>query len=119
MILQDPLYRPAADDVPPRLRSAFTEARKRLRPAIVQQNYVAAKASFDKKEYAAAARGFSQVLAGLSDPDIEAVSAQPPLSDLKMLASGFNDLASKAVVPPPAPAAPAADVALDRAPRIY
>ncbi|HET9269263.1 MAG TPA: hypothetical protein VFO31_13910, partial [Vicinamibacterales bacterium] len=28
MILQDPLYRPAADDVPPRLRSAFTDARK-------------------------------------------------------------------------------------------
>lgn len=122
MILQDPLYRPAADDVPPRLRSAFTDARKRLLPAIVQQTYVAAKASFDKKEYAAAARGFSQVIAGLNDPDIAAASAQPPLSDLKMLATGFNDLAMKASAPPPAPAPAAASTApalVDRAPRIY
>jgi TonB family protein len=121
MITQDPLYRPASDDVPPRLRSAFTDARRRLLPAIVQQTYVSAKAAFDKKEYAAAAQGFTQVLAGLNDPDIETVSGQPPLSDLKMLATGFKDLAVKAV-PPPAPAAPPAPVAeavVDRAPRIY
>ena len=121
MIVQDPLYRPAADDVPPRLRSAFTDARKRLVPGLVQQRYVAAKASFDKKDYAAAAKGFSQVLAGLNDPDLESVSSQPPLSDLKMLATGFNDLAAKAIAPPPppAPAAPSAEAMVDRTPRIY
>ena len=79
MITEDPLYRPASDDVPPRLRSAFTDARRRLLPAIVQQAYVGAKGAFDKKDYAAAAAGFTQVLAGLSDPDIESASAQPPL----------------------------------------
>jgi len=121
MIVQDPLYRPAADDVPPRLRSAFTDARKRLVPGLVQQRYVAAKASFDKKDYAAAAKGFSQVLAGLNDPDLESASSQPPLSDLKMLATGFNDLAAKAIAPPPAPApaAPSAEAMVARAPRIY
>jgi len=120
MIVQDPLYRPAPDDVPPRLRSAFTDARKKMLPAIVQQNYVSAKASFDKKEYDKAARGFTQVLAGLSDPDIESVAAQPPLSDLKMLATGFHDLAAKAAAPPPAPAAPAAAApAVVQAARIY
>jgi len=120
MILQDPLYRPAADDVPPRLRSAFTDARKRLLPSIVQQRYVSAKAAFDKKDYSAAAKGFSQMLAALNDPDIESVSSQPPLSDLKMLASGFNDLASKAVAPPPAPAPAApAEPVVDKAPRVY
>jgi len=121
MIVQDPLYRPAADDVPPRLRSAFTDARKRLVPGLVQQRYVAAKASFDKKDYAAAAKGFSQVLAGLNDPDLESASSQPPLSDLKMLATGFNDLAAKAIAPPPppAPAAPSAEAMVDRTPRIY
>jgi TonB family protein len=106
MILQDPLYRPSSDDVPPRLRSAFTDARRRLLPAIVQQSYVSAKSAFDKKDYSAATRGFSQILAALSDPDLESVSSQPPLSDLKMLASGFNDLAAKASAPPPAPPAP-------------
>jgi TonB family protein len=120
MIVQDPLYRPAADDVPPRLRSAFTDARKKMLPAIVQQNYVSAKASFDNKDYDRAAKGFTQVLAGLNDPDIESVAAQPPLSDLKMLATGFHDLAAKAAAPPPAPAAPAAAApAVVQAARIY
>ena len=122
MILQDPLYRPAADDVPPRLRSAFTDARRKLLPAIVQQSYMSAKTAFDKKDYAAAAKGFNQVLAGLADPDIESATSQPPLSDLKMLASGFHDLAAKAVAPPPAPAAaaaPAVEPMVARVPRIY
>jgi TonB family protein len=122
MITQDPLFRPAADDVPPRLRSAFTDARKRLLPGIVQQHYVSAKAAFDKKDYASAAKGFSQVLAGLNDPDIEGAAGQPPLADLKMLANGFNDLAVKALAPPPAPAPvapPAPEPVVDRTPRIY
>ena len=124
MIRQDPLYRPGADDVPPRLRSAFTDARRRLLPAIVQQGYLAAKTSFDKKEYAESAKGFSQVLAALNDPDIESESAQPPLADLKMLATGFHDLAEKAIAPPsaPSPAVAPAHAAVEvvaRAPRIY
>jgi len=123
MIVMDPLYRPGVDDVPPRLRTAFTDARRRLLPGLMQQGYLSAKAAFDKKDYPAAAKGFSQVLAGLGDPDIQSVAAQPPLSDLKMLASGFNDLAAKAIAPPPAPApapAQAQEPDLDKvAPRVY
>jgi protein TonB len=120
MITDDPLYRPAPDDVPPRLRSAFTDARRRLLPVIVQQAYVGAKGAFDKKDYAAAAAGFTQVLAGLSDPDIESVSGQPPLSDLRMLATGFHDLSLKALAPPPAPlVAPVPEPLVERTPRIY
>ena len=120
MITEDPLYRPASDDVPPRLRSAFTDARRRLLPAIVQQAYVGAKGAFDKKDYAAAVAGFTRVLAGLSDPDIESASAQPPLSDLRMLATGFHDLALKAVAPPaPPPVAPAPEPVVARTARIY
>ena len=120
MITEDPLYRPASDDVPPRLRSAFTDARRRLLPAIVQQAYVGAKGAFDRKDYAAAVAGFTQVLAGLSDPDIESASAQPPLSDLRMLATGFHDLALKAVAPPaPPPVAPAGEPVVERTARIY
>jgi TonB family protein len=121
MIVMDPLYRPGADDVPPRLRTAFTDARRRLLPGLVQQGYLSAKAAFDKKDYPAAAKGFSQVLAGLADPDIESAASQPPLSDLKMLASGFSDLAGKAMAPPPAPApTPAQEPAVDKAAtRVY
>lgn len=122
MIVQDPLYRPATDDVPPRLRSAFTDARRKMLPAIVQQTYMSAKASFDKKDYDRAAKGFTQVLAGLNDPDIEGVAAQPPLSDIKMLATGFQDLAAKAAAPPPAPpvaATPAPAAVVEKVARIY
>jgi TonB family protein len=127
MIVQDPLYRPTADDVPPRLRSAFTEARRKMLPGIVQHTYVSAKAAFDKKDYAVAVKGFSQVIANLNDPDIETVAAQPPLSDLKMLASGFHDLAAKAIAPPPPPApvapapapAPAPEAVVEKVARVY
>lgn len=106
MVSRDPLYRPNMDDVPPRLRTAFTDARKRLLPALIQERYVIAKAAFDRGEMKIAAEGFSQVLVAISDPDIGAVAKQAPLSDLRVLASGFNDLATRALAPPPAPVAP-------------
>lgn len=122
MLTGDPLYRPDAADLPPRVRAVFSDARKRLLPGIVQQRYVVAKAAFEQKEFAVAAEGFQLVLQGLSDPDIAGLSGQPPLSDLKLLATGFHDLADKALPrlqlveetptpPPPArPSAPAAPV---------
>lgn len=101
MILQDPLYRPG-DDVSPRMRTAFSDARKRLLPSIVQQQYQQAKGAFERDEFAAAALAFERVLQTLDDPDITAAAAQPPLADLRTLASGFHDLSVKAI-PPPAP----------------
>jgi TonB family protein len=105
IVTSDPLYRPDGVDLPPRMRTAFSEARKRLLPSIVQQRYLVAKAAFEQKEYATAAEGFKMVLDGLSDPELGTAGSTPPLSDLKMLASGFHDLATKAV-PPPVPVEP-------------
>jgi TonB family protein len=100
IVSSDPLYRPDGTDLPPRMRTAFSEARKRLLPSLVQQRYLVARAAFEQKEYATAAEGFKMVLDGLADPELGLAGSQPPLSDLKMLATGFHDLASKAVVPP-------------------
>ena len=108
MIQRDPLYRPSAEDLSPRLRSAFDEVRKRLLPSIIQNEYAEAKAAFDRKDFAAAATGFDGVLRGIADPGISAIAAAPPLSDLRMLASGFKDLSVKFTPPPPAPPEPAA-----------
>jgi hypothetical protein len=105
MVARDPLYRPGGDDIPPRVRSALTDARRRLLPSLIQQKYVQAKAAFDQKDFTAAAKGFDQVLHGLSDPDIATVATQSPLADIRVLASGFNDLTMKAAAPQPAPAA--------------
>jgi hypothetical protein len=106
LVATDPLYRPAGDDIPPRMRSAFADTRKRLLPTILQQKYMEAKAAFDKDDYQGAAQGFKQVLDGLSDPDMAAAASQSPLSDLKTLAVGFHELSVKAAAPPPAPVAP-------------
>jgi|RhiMethySRZTD1v2_1073278.scaffolds.fasta_scaffold00464_28 hypothetical protein len=125
MVSRDPLYRPNMEDVPPRLRAVFSDARKRLLPALIQERYVIAKAAFDRGEMKLAADGFTQVLMALSDPDIATAAKQAPLSDLRVLASGFNDLTVRALTPPPVPvvpvpvaAAPAA-VTVPREPIIY
>ena len=103
MILRDPLYRPSIDVVPRRLRTAFSDARKRLLPTIIQEKYVVAKAAFDQGDYKVAATGFTQVLMALSDPDIAAEAEQGPLPDLRVLASGFHELAVRSLAPPTTP----------------
>ena len=111
VIAQDPFERPVLDDLPPKMRSAFSDARRRMLPAIVQQRYTDAKAAFDRGDFAGAAPAFKQVLEALSDPDLAHAAAHAPLSDVRVLASGFHDLSVKAQAPPPAPARPVAVVA--------
>ena len=128
MVSADPLYRPDADDIPPRMRTAIAEARKRMLPSILQQKYKESKAAFDSQDFMHAASGFKEMLDGLADPDISAAAAQSPLADLKTLAVGFFELSSKALVPPaasmpvvaavaPPPMAPAA--ASVKVPKVY
>src|SRR5262245_58017059 len=81
LIARDPMYHPAANDVSPRVRAAFTDVRRRVLPTIIQQHYAEAKAAFDRKEYESAAKGFSHVLEVMNDPDAAQIVAQPPLSD--------------------------------------
>ena len=125
MIAQEPLYQPSADDISPRMRTAFTEARKRLLPSIIQQKYAEAKAAYDQRDYVVSTTVFKQVLDGLADPDMAAVANQSPLADLRTLAVGFHELSVKASTPPPLPpipiAAPAPGPPLRAppAPRVY
>ena len=122
VIAAEPSFQPGDTDASPRIRSAFTSVRRRMLPSIIQAKYAQAKASFDRKEFAAAADGFTQVLTALADQDVAAESKLPPLSDLRMLAGGFQELAAKAVAPPPPPPASAAaptPPAAPAPPRIY
>jgi TonB family protein len=98
-----PLFQPSNTEVSPRLRSAFSEVRRRKLPAIVLQKYATAKAAYDRKSWVEAESGFKQVLAVLSDPDVAVAASQPPLSDMKVLATGFHDLSAAAAAPPPPP----------------
>ena len=103
MLLRDPLYRAADEELSPRVENAFQSARRRILPSVIQQKYAEAKAAFDKQDWAAAARGFAEVLKSINDPDIAAAAGAPPLSDIKTLSAGFRDLAVKSI---PAPAPP-------------
>jgi hypothetical protein len=103
-----PLFQPSNAEVSPRLRTAFSEVRRRKLPAIVLQKYAIAKAAYDRKSWVEAENGFQQVLAVLNDPDVAVAASQPPLSDMKVLAIGFHDLSAAAAAPPPPPPVAAA-----------
>jgi tetratricopeptide (TPR) repeat protein len=106
VVAAQPSYHPSESEVSPRLRSLFTDVRRRMLPAIIQDRYAQAKAAYDRKDYAAAAQGFKVTLEMMADPDLAAAANQPPLSDLRTLAQGFYELSAKAASPPPPPPQP-------------
>jgi TonB family protein len=132
VVAVQPRYQPGDADVSPRVRTTFAEVRRRVLPTVIQQQYAIAKSSYDRKNFPEAAERFNYVLDVLNDPDVRPVAAQPPLSDLRVLATGFRDLAVTAATPPPPPpvakpeppppapvVAAAAATAVPAAPRIY
>ena len=96
VVTADPSYQPGEVEASPRVRAAFSDVRRRLLPDIANGRYGEAKALFDRKDYAAAARGFRQVALLLDDPDMGG-----KLADLRTLVSGFLDLSVAASTPPP------------------
>jgi hypothetical protein len=106
IVIAEPMYFPSAAEVSPRVRSAFTDVRRRMLPSFVQQKYTQAKAAFDRRDLPAAEAGFKQILDVLADPALSASANQPPLSDLRTLTVGFLELTVAAAAPPPPPAPP-------------
>jgi TonB family protein len=113
VVTVDPSYQPGEAEASPRVRAAFSDVRRRLLPEIATARYSQAKTEFDRKNYAAAAQQFRQVIALIDDPDMGG-----KLADVRTLSSGFMDLATAASAPPeplkpqavmpPAPVTPAA-----------
>jgi len=113
----DPFYQPGESDAAPRVRAAFADVRRRMLPEIAADRYATAKATYDRKEYAAAVDQFRQAIALLDDPVMAG-----KLSDLRTLAAGFLELSEAAVKaaeppPPPEPVAPAPVVPAE--PKVY
>jgi TonB family protein len=110
MIRRDPLFTPAEEDMAPRIRRLFDETRQRVMPSIAQDRYTAAKTEYEEGRKSEAAAGFDDVLA-----IIDAIPGGPPplMTDLRVLAAGFRQLAAPPVSqvktePAPASAATAA-----------
>lgn len=91
IVSRKPLYM-SSEDLSPRLLGMLHDVRKRLLPAAARGVFAKAKADFEAKEYAAAADGFKELLAIVSDPD--SADARAGLSDLKQLGEGFLKLAT-------------------------
>jgi hypothetical protein len=91
-----PSFRPSEAEESPRIRSAFSDVRRRLLPGIIQEKYAQAKAAFDRHDSVAARAGFGHVLDLLADSDVAPAAEKPPLSELRTLAAGFRDLSARA-----------------------
>jgi TonB family protein len=118
MVNGDPFYQ-LSSEASPRVQTLFKEVRQSLLPAIVQREYTAAKAAFDKQDPGSSAQ-FDRVLTLMSDPLLGPSAA---LSDLHTVALGFRDLskalAKKAEPAPPAAAPPViAQTAVNSAPSL-
>ena len=96
VVTADPTYLPGEAEASPRVRSAFSDVRRRLLPEIASARYGEAKASFDRKDHALAVQQFRQAISLIDDPDMGG-----KLSDLRTLSAGFLDLANAALAPPP------------------
>jgi TonB family protein len=94
----DPFYRPSDAEASPRVRATFADVRRRLLPDLASSRYAEAKQAYDRKQFAAAATGFRELVRLLDDPQMHG-----RLADLRTLASGFVELAAAAAAPPPAP----------------
>jgi TonB family protein len=94
MVNADPFYTLSTPQAAPRVRTMFKDIRQSLLPGIVQREYAAAKAAFDRQD-AEAGNQFDRVLKLLDDP---LLPPAPALADLRTVASGFRDL-SKARAP--------------------
>ena len=100
----DPFHR-LSNEASPRVRTMFGEIRQALLPGIVQREYTAAKAAFDRQDPESSAQ-FDRVLNLLNDP---LITPTPALNDVRTIASGFRDLSkalTKKVEPPPPAAVP-------------
>jgi hypothetical protein len=102
VVTADPTYLPSENEASPRVRSAFSDVRKKLLPEIAAARYADAKALFDKKEFKLSIDKFKRVITLVDDPDMGGRGG-----DLRTLATGFLDLAVAATAPPPEPLKPA------------
>jgi TonB family protein len=98
VVTADPAYHPSEAEASPRVRTAFTDVRRRLLPEIARARYADAKGAFERKEFPQAEQQFRNLLALLDDADMGG-----RLGDLRVLVSGFLDLSVASSPPPPPP----------------
>ncbi len=105
VVAADPFFTPNPNDVAPRVVAMFTDSRRKLLPPIVRSTFAEATALYKDGARDRATERFDVVLRLLNDPMLK---DDRELGDLRLLATGFVDLAraQPTAQPPVASAAP-------------
>jgi TonB family protein len=88
ILAEDPLYTP--DEAPPSIVGLFKRVKREAAPQLARSLYTDGKAAMDQNEQDEAVRKFEQLLQLTDDP---AVRDETLVSELRLLAAGFLDLA--------------------------
>lgn len=112
ILSEDPLYSP--DEASPRVVEMFTRIKRQASPQLARALYTDGKAAMERKETAEAVRKFEQMLQLTDDAAVRDLTL---VSELRLLAAGFLDLARAAKpADAPRPASPTAAMAMAAAP---
>jgi tetratricopeptide (TPR) repeat protein len=101
VVSADPSFSPDPSEASPRIRDMFAKTRRTLVPEIAQRLYVEARSALDRKDKAAASERFESLVrlidsatgAGEAAVGTAGGDDEPLLSELRLLATGFLDLA--------------------------
>src|SRR5439155_2127437 len=105
LISKNPLLEVNTTDASPRITAMFADARKKLLPGLIRDQYRGARSALDRKDYAAAEPQLKQVRKMIEEAErIGAVD--DALADLRVLTDGFLDLAHAGVGRAAVPATP-------------
>jgi TonB family protein len=99
VVVENPTFLLDADETSPRIREMFLRIRRGLVPEIAQRMYMDARAAWNRKDTSAASEQFASLiqlidtaLADGDDANSASDNAEPMLSELRLLATGFIDL---------------------------
>ena len=123
VVVEHPTFLPDAEETSPRIQEMFLRIRRGLVPEIAQRMYMEARAAWNRKDTSAASEQFTALvqlidttLASGADANSASDNAEPMLSELRLLATGFLDLGRALSAPParavdPVPSLPREPVA--------
>ena len=119
VVVENPTFLPDAEETSPRIQEMFLRIRRGLVPEIAQRMYLDARAAWNRKDTSAASDAVRVAdsvdrhrSAAGADANSASDSAEPMLSELRLLATGFLDLGRALSAPParavdPVPSRPA------------
>lgn len=90
LVAASPEFTISAEEMPPRFVTLLSQTRQRLLPAILRRLFAEAREQYQAKAYDRALAQFEKLVALSSEADIRDVDG---ISDLRLLAEGFVDLA--------------------------